>query len=123
MPDLGKIFHSISFFQFVVSLFFSFGAFLFRLGINSKKFIFDIKVVYIHPFWLRICLPYTFDYAGAFLDSLEAWKRNAVKKTVSFIYYYCFLIVLTTFFEKMSFLTFLGLETIGKRSGVVESVG
>ena len=28
-----------------------------------------------------------------------------------------------TFFEKMSFLTFLGLETIGKRSGVVESVG
>ena len=28
-----------------------------------------------------------------------------------------------TFFEKMTFLTFLGLETIGKRSGVVESVG
>ena len=28
-----------------------------------------------------------------------------------------------TFFEKMSFLAFLGLETIGKRSGVVESVG
>ena len=28
-----------------------------------------------------------------------------------------------TFFEKMSFLMFLGLETIGKRSGVVESVG
>ena len=28
-----------------------------------------------------------------------------------------------TFFEKMLFLTFLGLETIGKRSGVVESVG
>ena len=28
-----------------------------------------------------------------------------------------------SFLEKMSFLTFLGLETIGKRSGVVESVG
>ena len=26
-------------------------------------------------------------------------------------------------FEKMLFLAFLGLETIGKRSGVVESVG
>ena len=38
--------------------------------------IFDLKVVYIHPFWLRICLPYTFDYAGAFPDSLEAKKRQ-----------------------------------------------
>ena len=37
-----------------------------------KKCNFELKVVHIYPFWLRICLPYTFDYAGAFPDSLEA---------------------------------------------------
>ena len=35
---------------------------------------FDLKVVTIHPFWLRICLHPTFNYPGLDFDGLEAQK-------------------------------------------------
>ena len=48
------------------------------------KCIFDIKVVYIHPCWPRICLPPTFDYPRQFPDSLEAQKWPKSTKNDNF---------------------------------------
>ena len=68
-----------------------------------------------------------FDMAFDLPSNFQSKNQKIRKISFLFFIFVNFLIFkicfLTTFFEKMSFLTFLGLETIGKRSGVVESVG
>ena len=50
----------------------------FNRVVLSCRSLWDPKVIHIHPFWLRFCLPPTFSYAGLDPDAFEAdlWPQS-----------------------------------------------
>ena len=53
-------------------------------GVYLEKLDFELKMVHIHPFWLRICLPPAFNYPGLDFHGLEAQKWPQSTKNDNF---------------------------------------